>query len=502
MGRITIGLDFGTHQTKICVEDKSDVNNPIYSFFPFVDMNGDRSIILPSIIQVNKDNTLSYGFVEKANSKYGKKFFEGITPKYPQKVELPVPEYLPEPPKPSSLSHEDSNIRERALKSYEQQLLLWNQRNKALETRYKNQCIEMERAYQNELKEWYRWQNSAQTNHRMIYRYFKQSTFSDYKWNCALSSTFLSIWYLSFVIFQLEEKYGQDFAIQMGIPTGSDNFEVKKRKAVSVILSAYHLVEEVFQGNYERFISATIDELETLTIIVPYSETKKQEYSILVFPEAYASLKSLTYQKKIEPGMSLMVDIGGGTTDISFFTIESEKPRIYNYSSIPFGLNYIIETANSNVKDIFDIQTGLDDINESSLTDAISQYNYNLQGTCRSLVDKLERSFERTEFPIYKLREALKNRVVIYSGGGSTYSQLRVPVGSFSDINHITAKVWEGLSIDKISQYAPLCPILSTALGLSISEMDDDVKLSTTEEIFKHMEGQYVKEEKPAPRWV
>ena len=29
MNRITIGLDFGTHQTKVCVENKADVNNPI-----------------------------------------------------------------------------------------------------------------------------------------------------------------------------------------------------------------------------------------------------------------------------------------------------------------------------------------------------------------------------------------------------------------------------------------------------------------------------------------
>ena len=40
MARITVGLDFGTHQTKLCIEDKADVNNPIYSFFPFEDLEG------------------------------------------------------------------------------------------------------------------------------------------------------------------------------------------------------------------------------------------------------------------------------------------------------------------------------------------------------------------------------------------------------------------------------------------------------------------------------
>ena len=45
MNRITIGLDFGTHQTKVCVENKADVNNPIYSFFQFLNEKGDKSVI-------------------------------------------------------------------------------------------------------------------------------------------------------------------------------------------------------------------------------------------------------------------------------------------------------------------------------------------------------------------------------------------------------------------------------------------------------------------------
>ena len=51
-------------------------------------------------------------------------------------------------------------------------------------------------------------------------------------------------------------------------------------------------------------------------------------------------------------------------------------------------------------------------------------------------------------------------------------------------------------------KYLPLCPILSTSLGLSISEQDDNVELSTVEEIFKHLEGTYVAVKKLRPRWV
>ena len=200
--------------------------------------------------------------------------------------------------------------------------------------------------------------------------------------------------------------------------------------------------------------------------------------------------------------MSLMVDIGGGTTDITFFTIENEKPKIYDYSSIPFGLNFIVETANPNLQDKFETSLSLYDIPSKSLAPAIKQYYTNLSVACYNLVNRLKRAFERTEHPVFKLINALKNRTVIYSGGGSTYDELRLPVDKFSDIMHINPKVWEGMTIDEIEKYLPLCPIISTSLGLSISEQDDNVELSTVDEIFKHLEGTYEVVEKPKPLWV
>lgn len=512
MERITVGLDFGTHQTKVCIENKSDAKNPIYSFFSFKDLEGNKSVILPSIVQINKDNTLSYGFVDKTNSKYGKKFVIGGMPEYPQMREFIDEDCIPEPPMPTILTatppqDEFELIKfkqnlEKAKKSYETQMVLWHQRKKAQEKKHEKISLDIKNIYENELKEWYRWQNTSQLNYRMVYRYFKQSTFSDYKWNCKQSSQYLSVWYLSYVIFLLEEKFGQNFAMQMGIPTGSDNFEVKKRKAASLLLSAYHIVEEVFQNDIERFLATPIQELEKLTTFIPYSDEKKEEFSLLIFPEAYAGLKSLTAQKKIETGMSLMIDIGGGTTDITFFTIENDNPKIYDYSSIPFGINYISETALPNLQDKFDSKISLNDIASKPLNNAISQYYSNLFNACDGLVKKLKRSFERTGFPINKLNDALKNRVIIYSGGGSTYSQLRKPLLYFSDVKHVNPKIWEGMTIDEIDSYISLCPILSTSLGLSISEVNDNVQLSTIETIFTHLEGQYVVEEKAKPRWV
>ena len=491
MDRITVGLDFGTHQTKVCIENKADVNNPEYSFFPFKDLEGNDNYILPSIVQINSDNTLSYGFVDEKRAKYGKKFIIGGMPKFPQKIAVTTEDLEPMPTKPAILNSAPPTSREqlaqykKAQKSYDTQLNLWRNKSNSLKKKHECAMKDAEATYQAELKEWYDWQNTSLVNYRMIYRYFKQDTFSDYKWNCSLSSSYLSIWYICYIIFCLEEKYGQNFAIQMGIPTGSDRFVQKKQKAVSILLTAYHLVEKVFNNDLERFLSTPVEELEKLTKLIPFSEEKKQEYGLLVFPEAYAALKSLTEQNKIETGMNIMVDIGGGTTDITFFTIENSCPKIYDYSSISYGLNYIIEKATPHLKDKFDIDLNLSIIDSQELSSVISSYYQKLRGSCGDLVEKLFTSFSKTDYPAFKLKDALKKRTIVYSGGGSTYDFLRKPVFPFTDIIQINPKIWQGMNIKEISKFIDVCPIVSTALGLAISEIHDDVELATINDIFK-----------------
>ena len=491
MDRITVGLDFGTHQTKVCIENKADVNNPEYSFFPFKDLEGNDNYILPSIVQINSDNTLSYGFVDEKRAKYGKKFIIGEMPKFPQKIAVTTEDLEPMPTKPAILnsapptSGEQLARYKKAQKLYDTQLNLWRNKSNSLKKKHECAMKDAEATYQAELKEGYHWQNTSQVDYRMIYRYFKQDTFSDYKWNCSLSSSYLSIWYICYIIFCLEEKYGQNFAIQMGIPTGSDSFVQKKQKAVSILLTAYHLVEDVFNNDLERFLSTPVDELEKMTKLIPFSEEKKQEYGLLVFPEAYAALKPITAQNKIETGMNIMVDIGGGTTDITFFTIENSCPKIYDYSSISYGLNYIIEKANPHLKDKFDIDLNLSIIDSQELSSVISSYYQKLRGSCGDLVEKLFTSFPKTGYPTFKLTDALKKRPIVYSGGGSTYDFLRKPIFPFTDVTQISPKIWQGMNIKEISKFIDVCPIVSTALGLAISEIHDDVELATINDIFK-----------------
>ena len=68
--QVKIGLDFGTHLTKVCIEDRSDRRNPRYTFFRFKDLDGNEQIVIPSLVQVNSDGTLSYGYVDESKAMF------------------------------------------------------------------------------------------------------------------------------------------------------------------------------------------------------------------------------------------------------------------------------------------------------------------------------------------------------------------------------------------------------------------------------------------------
>ena len=71
MDSVKIGLDFGTHQSKICVQRIPDEGHgePNYEFFQFTDLQGNKQYFLPSVIQINEDDNLSYGYVDSKRMK-------------------------------------------------------------------------------------------------------------------------------------------------------------------------------------------------------------------------------------------------------------------------------------------------------------------------------------------------------------------------------------------------------------------------------------------------
>lgn len=281
--------------------------------------------------------------------------------------------------------------------------------------------------------------------------------------------------------------YPELFAIQMGAPTDASTSKFVKRAATQVLLTSYRLVEEVFNHDIEEFLNTKYEDLIKITKEneVKYSDSLKEEYSILIFPEAYACLKPLTSQKKLDEKMSLMVDIGGGTTDISFFCLENGQPSVYRYWSINKGLNYL---TNVDIND-YDPREDSNVKSEAQINKyLLDNFFTDIKTSCTNLVLDLKKMLiKQTDEPVSKLDAALRNRPVIFTGGGSYFPKLTQPINSFKEVNIISGIYWNKKEVVDIKEIenSNLFGLLSTAYGLAISENSDNIVLKPFEDFFE-----------------
>jgi hypothetical protein len=246
------------------------------------------------------------------------------------------------------------------------------------------------------------------------------------------------------------------------------------------LAAAYYLVEDVYKNNFNSFLNEKYQDLLEKTVNRPFTKNMKEEYWINIFPEAYASLTALTSRGKLPTGMSLTADIGGGTTDISFFTIEDGLPMIYKFWSIPRGLNYVAERSG------FDYADG--DFTSRIHQDVVDKFNRKKHEYVYNLVKDLQRKIQNeTNIPVQNLRDALKDRILVYSGGGSTFSFLTKPIDTFTDVRIIDSSIWNEENVKDKVVVAKLSVLLTTAYGLSVSDNDEDVKLKSYSSLFAHL---------------
>lgn len=589
MADYKLGLDFGTHQSKVCLEDSSDRRNKSYFFHRFIDDRGNEQFTLPSVVMVKKDRTLAYGCVdekEALNACILPATEEPSKPKlllwsYPTKPVLPVlPEQVEQPqppdfdvikterPKPTApqepvfqsqpkkkektqvfhdlhdigsiLNEQSPNTsnndgvystileymkaqqryrrdlttyskelraynswlekRKRASKlKYEEQLRNYNkklahykyvqsEREKIIE-KYEKQCREVDThneqmrknlktkmaEYEEALQKWIEEKKRPQP---LVMKYFKQALFSSnivwrYKW----SPMQVSIWYLTNLFFELDEKYGtENLMVMIGTSSGSQTWNKNKEIATQLILTVYHLIEDVFHHDRQSFLRCTVDELVSLTNVVAYSQEAKQNNSIYVFPEAYVNLNPMALSGKFGYGMNMLVDIGGGTTDISLFSspqITDEKGikkydiKIYDFISVPNGLNAV------------------DIIGVKHYKSAVSKAIYDI-------VSRIKNHARYIGVPNQEIDSVLQKRPIVFTGGGSTRKELCCEYAGFSDIKHLRNYVGRGILIDERRQADELMAILSTALGLAMCKEDDsEIHLQTERELFKDVEEAY-----------
>ena len=498
-----VGLDFGTHQTKVCWEHIDASGNAIYTFFSFIDLNGNEKFALPSVVQLNEDDTLSYGFVDESRCKYEtpvhNSSFDLVEPKQP-KLQLPKKPEVKNQNEVGSKTSLASALKTALLnklhkKSREQEQREWEEQCIPFKIQYEKALKKYEedkKKYDQRYNEWLEEQERNKRS-KCIYRNFKQATFLGpeyYPWEYAISSEQLSVWYLANLFFLLEDYYQRDpfYSIQMGVPTGNTDLEARRRKAVALVAAAFHLIEH-YSNDYVAFKAAKLSELAELTDLSGLLNEKAYEenkyyYNIKVFPEAFAGLLVMTTQSVLSSGFNLLVDIGGGTTDISFFatTNSSKRPMIYNYDSVPKGLNYLFESAApANWNRMAEHPTS-DLLDKDKLENAKEEHRKGIEESVKHLLLEIYRKRVQSAISKTALGNTLVDRPVIYNGGGSCPKEIMMELDEiterFTDVRSI-------LFISNKQEIENLVPILSVSLGLAISQESDEIKLYELKDIFE-----------------
>lgn len=514
----TVGLDFGTHQTKVCIEDASNPAQKVYEFVEFTNLTGNNTVLLPSIIQLNEDNTLSYGFTDESKCKMASPNLPEPVLKLPEEPirELPLKPVLhiipPRPKKPELKGH---SIRDQITlqKNFEWQLMNWETAcaetkllNEQLLVEWEDDCQAIENDYcfdcteyavacakaREEFDQVYKtWQYNNQPQ-KQTFRYFKLATFTSQKWAHTIKPEHLSTWYLTFVLFKVREKIGIDFYTQMGVPFSISKFEsaTQKKIALRILVAANKLMD--YYEVSENFLKATVVELNTITSISTFEEKEIIEYGLNVLPEAFAGLTSVTQQGKLSRGMHLLADIGGGTTDIAFFTITSQKlPDVHAVLSIPKGLNYIFEEymKSNNESSIEKIQMEFSN-SQLGFESSITSYHSELTKKSSKLIQRIEQEFcDRKSFhglPLSRLRTALEKRPIVFCGGGSLYDSMRVPLHTFTDVMLINKELLNIPHVKNTTIKNQIFPMLATSYGLSI-QLENDMIMTRIEEVFARL---------------
>lgn len=518
---ITVGLDFGTHQTKICVEDSTDSLNKTYRFITFIDNDGNDTLFLPSIVQINDDDTVNYGFVDESRCK----IVEGaVTPKpklsdyvdgnivIPQLApKRPAAEYpiMPTPPTilkkpvppqkrcPLLTSPTEWKAQYKQLqKKYIADVTRYKHNNKfqaANIEKYKVEKRQWQKAceiidserlvyqhyidkvttvnnqtkqYKSALEEW----EESQKPKRASFRYFKIPTLLNIVdgWEHNISYNYTSIWYIANILFLLNEMYGNEYTVQIGIPVTYSESGKYRNNAYRLLLSAFDLVENKFESK-DDFISATYLELMDLTVLKPLCDDDiVTTYGIAAIPEAYASLRAVTSRGGLG-GMQFLVDIGGGTTDIAFFTVADFMPDIHKIESMPIGLNFILEQYSRDNAVSIELAQEKFSISDDGFYDYILMYKSLLKQYLQGLITQIIKEYIKVNPKHVKsLYKAFEGKNIIYCGGGGVNQSLYVDFDKyFNDLRLLDVNM---LDADRVINNIEdeLYPIISTAYGLSI----------------------------------
>ncbi len=303
---------------------------------------------------------------------------------------------------------------------------------------------------------------------------------------------------------QKEEEKEIRFTCQLGIPTewSQIKYLLRRRKFENILLLSEMLQQKY--GTKEKYLN-----LEASTIIEDIKEFQLQNqknskdvfleklhtYGLSVYPETAAGLTFIIKTGQIEPGYFAAMDIGAGSTDVSFFKVLANQTiRYFASESYIMAANNVYQKYADECRTIQQLKKAEIEIQEwlispSKDNDEDQRINNVLREVNRNLQRLLKKLFSFRVLP-YKnnIIERYDRQPIIMYGGGAQLPYLANDIlmkyfdhGAPDNLD--TAMFLEKTSI---SRYAAIInilpddgswqacfPMLVVALGLSYINPDN-----------------------------
>ena len=445
-----VGVDFGTSQTKVCVQHTS-VRPPVHEFVRFPGPAGSESFFIPSVVWAGRDGRLRYG--------HRPAHFEGWDFAYFKIV-----------------AAEDEVFRTEAALAGDQP-------------------------------------------------YYDPAGYEPF------TPEVLSVWYLAFVLRTVRDSYGAArapkrslrgllrrkapaespgvrFTVQLGFPTEylSRANALRKRKFETILVLAdrlagrYRDVDHYLEARTEELVRSVADDVAALAAGTSGSALRDDlaARGLSVFPESAAGLASMVRTGRLDPGYYASLDIGGGSSDLSFFRVNEDRTTSYLASeSVLLAANNVYRAyaeQSGCAPELSDVERAVRSIagGEDPLDDA--DYWSAVTGTTRAVHRAMYRVFNQRVYRLFDRGRALANKACgtykgatcfVYGGGSalpipSRMQKITVHDNGNPDSTHDANFTWvfrEPLDRHALANVADIRPageelreqmaLLAVAFGLS-----------------------------------
>ncbi len=487
---VRVGLDFGTHQTKVCVNYKKPGQIPVFEFINF-GTKGSPNLFLPSIFNIHADDKTSVGKSVQASKSYRyfkiasaeDKAFRGISGLDKNREHYDIDRFDSVSPEVLSiifLTHTIGIIKDRFEQSHKPA------KSKSKKGSFLGRFIGTKDSNKDKMPD---------------YEYY----------------------------------------FQIGIPTewSAEKNRWRRRKFEQILYLARDLIETHSYDFFRDLPLKTILELvrnhyEILERKLNHSSWEEiiTEGRISAYPETAAGLTYLVKTEKIGEGYYLALDIGGGSSDISFFRVHANRTFEYLASeSLMIASNDVYaeyRKANADkLPPIEQIQKKLGNRTSSQL-EMDDNYKRAYKNTMSRLSKKIKRIYNERVYWHFQetvANQKFKDQSCFLYGGGSLLHRPSKGTGKLMDeiLLHDQGTEWSlnatrtHAHIEKVTDlniphrvkpdsWEKNLPLLIVPLGLSYIQPDQTYDWNDT--LYKPGEGFNYLDEDPSlfdvfrRRWV